>query len=114
MSEEHAAHAEHEPHDHTKLYLLVFAGLMVGTFLTVAATQVDFGMFNIVVALGIAIAKASLVLWYFMHLKESPNLIKFCAVIGFLGVITMLAFLIADLSTRAWIETPGAWSQLGW
>ena len=114
MSEEHTDHAEHEPHSHTKLYIMVFLGLMVGTFLTVAATQVDFGMFNIVVALGIAIAKASLVLWYFMHLNESPNLIKFTAVMGFLGVITMLAFLIADLATRSWIETPGAWSALGW
>ena len=111
MSEEHA---EHEVHDHTTLYLVIFGALMVGTLLTVVAAKVDFGMFNIVVALGIAIAKAFLVLTYFMHLKESPNLIKFTAVMGFLGLFTMLAFLIADLSTRTWIETPGAWSQLGW
>ena len=51
----------------------IFALLMVFTFLTVAATWVDLGKLNILIALGIAVIKAVLVCLYFMHLRyDSP------------------------------------------
>jgi cytochrome c oxidase subunit 4 len=45
------------------------AALLALTAITVALSQVDFGRVNIVVALGIATLKASLVAAFFMHLK---------------------------------------------
>ncbi|MCC7205098.1 MAG: cytochrome C oxidase subunit IV family protein [Phycisphaeraceae bacterium] len=51
----------------------IFAILMLLTFLTVAATWVNLGQFNIWIALGIAVVKAVLVGLYFMHLRyDSP------------------------------------------
>jgi cytochrome c oxidase subunit 4 len=56
-----------------RVLLTVFAGLLVLTVLTVAATYVNLGAANIWLALGIALAKAALVALYFMHLRyDSP------------------------------------------
>lgn len=56
-----------------KLLLGVFGMLMVLTVLTVAVRNIDLGMWNIWLALGIAVIKGSLVAMYFMHLRwDSP------------------------------------------
>ena len=70
----HAQHAggDHHDGDHHvvgwKILTVVFIALMVLTFLTVAAINVDLGPLNIVVALGIALVKALLVVFIFMHI----------------------------------------------
>ena len=60
-----------------KVYLTIFAALMVCTFLTVEAAKNDlnayFNGLNIIVALVIATFKASLVVLFFMHGKYSPK-----------------------------------------
>jgi len=78
MSHHEHTHGDHH-HDELahplplKLLLSIFAWLMIFTFLTVAATWVDLGNLNIVLALAIAVIKAVLVCLYFMHLRyESP------------------------------------------
>lgn len=56
-----------------KIYLSVLIFLLVLTVITVAVSRVDFGTFNIVVAMLIASVKAGVVGAYFMHLKyENP------------------------------------------
>jgi len=47
----------------------VLGTLLVMTFVTVAVSWFDFGRFNLWIAMGIAVFKASLVLLFFMHLK---------------------------------------------
>ena len=47
----------------------VLAALLVLTYVTVAVTSFDFGRWNLVVAMAIAVVKASLVVMFFMHLK---------------------------------------------
>ena len=62
------AHGGDEPHVvSVGLYLAVFAALLVLTGITVWAGRQDFGPFNTVVALGIAVVKATLVVLFFMH-----------------------------------------------
>jgi cytochrome c oxidase subunit 4 len=76
----HSADTHHDAHHDElahplplKLLFGVFGWLMVFTFLTVAATWIDLGNFNIVLALAIAVIKAILVCLYFMHLRyENP------------------------------------------
>jgi cytochrome c oxidase subunit 4 len=83
-----------------KIYIVIFLSLMVGTALTVAAAFQNFGQWNIVIALGIASIKASLVVLYFMHARYSVNrtkLVIICAVF-WLGI--MLALTLSDYSTR--------------
>ena len=46
----------------------VWIGLMILTVITVAVTYVDLGALNIIIAMGVATMKASLVVAFFMHL----------------------------------------------
>ena len=73
----------------------VFVTLMVLTFLTVAATWVDLGQFNLWLAMGIATVKASLVALYFMHLRyDHPfNGLILVASLGFLALFISLVLL---------------------
>lgn len=71
------AHDPTEMHVHIVppwLLIAVFAALLVLTFITVGVTQFDFGRtVNVWLALGIAVAKATLVALFFMHLRwDSP------------------------------------------
>jgi len=52
-----------------KGYVLVWVALMILTVITYYAATINFGVFNIVIALGIASLKAALVALFFMHLK---------------------------------------------
>lgn len=52
-----------------KTFLNVLIALLILTIITVAVAQFDFGAFNFVIAMGVASAKAALVMMYFMHLK---------------------------------------------
>ena len=86
----------------TRVYYVVFAVLMVGTSLTVQAAYLDLGPFNTIVALGIAVIKATLVVLFFMHVKYSTWL-TWAVVAGslfWLGILFVLTF--SDYLTRAW------------
>jgi len=83
-----------------KIYGLIFLALMVGTALTVWAAYQNFGPFNIVIALGIATIKASLVILFFMHGKYSSKRTKLVIVCGFFWLAIMLGLTLADYSSR--------------
>ena len=83
-----------------KIYAVIFLALMVGTFRTVFAAGRDFGRMNIVIALGIATIKATLVILFFMHGKYSSRRTKLVIVSGFFWLAIMLGLTIADYSTR--------------
>jgi len=56
-----------------RVYLTVLTCLLMLTIITVGVSRIDFGVMNLVVAMGIASVKAFLVALFFMHLKyESP------------------------------------------
>jgi cytochrome c oxidase subunit 4 len=57
------------------MYVAVWAGLLLLTGATVAISYLDLGLLNVVVALLIASAKASLVALFFMHLKFEDKLV---------------------------------------
>jgi cytochrome c oxidase subunit 4 len=89
-----------------KLYLGIFAALMVCTFLTVAAAKVDlnhyFSGLNIVVALVIATFKASLVVLFFMHGKYSPKRTQLVIICSVFWLAIMLFMTMSDYLSRAW------------
>lgn len=68
----------------------VLVALLFLTGVTVAVSYVDLGAFNVWLALGIASAKASLVLLFFMHIANEGRLI----VLSFLGTVLFLAIMI--------------------
>jgi cytochrome c oxidase subunit IV len=90
----------------TRVYYGVFGALMVFTALTSWVAFVDLGSFNLVVALGIAIIKATLVILFFMHVKYSTTLTKAVVATGFFFFLILVFFTMADLLTRN-IAAPG-------
>jgi cytochrome c oxidase subunit 4 len=97
-------HAEHEHHIVSPMiYLAVGGALLFCTGLTVAMSYVDLpGDFNAIVALAIAVFKATLVVLFFMGVKYSTRLTKLtviCGIFIFLGLISMT---MSDYISRAW------------
>jgi len=83
-----------------RILFLVLLALLALTGVTVGVSYVDFGRFNVWLALGIASCKASLVLLIFMHMKFEGRalVISFLATIGFLAI--MIGFTFWDISFR--------------
>lgn len=88
-----------------RVFGYVFFSLIVLTLVTVAAAQVDFGMFNFVVAMGIASLKAFLVLSYFMHLKYDDKLFVVLFFLSVFFLLVMYSFIAVDLGTRIFQES---------
>jgi cytochrome c oxidase subunit 4 len=89
------------------VYVAVFLALMVGTGLTVFAATVNLGMWNTPVALLIAVAKAALVVLYFMHVKYSSRLVSLAVGASILWFLLLIAGVVADYLSRGWVGTPG-------
>lgn len=70
----------------------IFVILMILTVATVGATLFDFGYtWNLVIAMGIAVVKAALVMLYFMHLRwDSP----FNAVVAIGSLLFVAIFIV--------------------
>jgi len=84
----------------TKPYFVVFAILMILLVVTVAAAYVHLGWLNIPVAMGIATIKAALVIWYFMHVKDSSPLILLSFLAGVVTLLVGACLLMADYLVR--------------
>ena len=86
-----------------KLYVGIWLALMVFTVLTVFAATLDLGVFNPIVALGIATTKAILVVLFFMHVKYAhEKLTKLVIVTAIFFFLILLALTMADYGTRLW------------
>ena len=93
-----------------RLYVCVFLALMVFTVITVGVALVDMGIMNNVVMLAIAVFKASLVIFIFMHLKYNPKILWFIAIGAFVWLGIMLALTLSDVMTRGWMPNqPETW-----
>jgi len=79
-----------------KLLLVVWIGLMVGTWLTVAASNVDLGALNIWIGLAIATAKATLVALFYMHLRWDKPFNAFVFVGAFFLLFLFIGFAMMD------------------
>ncbi|MEQ9453786.1 MAG: cytochrome C oxidase subunit IV family protein [Phycisphaeraceae bacterium] len=100
-------HSYNHPLPYTEMFL-TFVALMVLTFITVGVTTYDFGyVMNLVVAMTIAFIKASLVAWYFMHLKEDAPLNGIILISSLLFVTLFITFTLMDTNAYAYfLETP--------
>ena|SRR2546422_3578033 len=87
-----------------RLYFVIFLALLIGTVLTAWVSFFNFpGPLNAIVALTIAVIKATLVVLFFMHMRYSSRLIwvVFGAALFWLAIMFALTF--SDYSTRTWL-----------
>jgi cytochrome c oxidase subunit 4 len=84
-------------------YLVVFAALLLLTFVTLIAAAAPLGRWHTPVALGIAACKALLVILFFMHVLHGGRLTAL-VIVGALGWLTILLVLtMTDYVTRPWL-----------
>jgi|SRR3979411_22686 cytochrome c oxidase subunit 4 len=87
-----------------KVYVSIFLALLVGTALTVWAGLHDFpGQLNVIIALTIAVIKATLVVLYFMHMRYSARLIWVVFTSALFWLAIMFALTFSDYWTRGWL-----------
>jgi cytochrome c oxidase subunit IV len=110
MSEHTAEHAGHHVVSPV-LYVVIWATLIILTFVTAGIAHVDLEVhnpasifhglpFNAVVALVIATFKMSLVILFFMHGKYSSRLVQTVIVGGFFWLLILLLLTMADYLSR--------------
>jgi cytochrome c oxidase subunit 4 len=94
----HASHAA-EIDKHVRIYIIVFASLMVLTIITVAVSYLHLEIHTaIAVALAIATLKASLVALFFMHLiSERQVILVILALTAVLAAALLLLPMITNL-----------------
>lgn len=85
-----------------KLYIGIWLVLLVFTGLTVWAAFQNFGVGNPIIALAIAVTKATLVILFFMHVKYSPKMIALVIGCGLFFLSILMVLTCADYFSRAW------------
>ena len=89
-----------------RTYAWVFLSLLLLAALTMGIAQMDLGLLNIAAALGIAVAKAALVVLYFMHVRTSNRITWLFAAAGFFWLLIFLVLVMGDVLTRGWFPSP--------
>jgi cytochrome c oxidase subunit 4 len=90
---------DEEGHSHAvplRVLAAVWGALVILTWITISATRMDLGAFNIVIALTIAVVKSAYVVLYFMHLRyDRPfNAVILISAIAFVALF--IGFLLMD------------------
>jgi cytochrome c oxidase subunit 4 len=88
------------------LYVTIFMSLMVLTGVTVYSAFVDLGFLNFPVAMLIAGFKASLVVWYFMHVKYQSHLTKLTVATGLFFLFILLGMTLIDYVSKNFTGMP--------
>lgn len=76
------------------VYIKIGIGLIILTGVTVYISGLDFGPYNLLIAMVIAATKASLVALFFMHLKYDN---KLYSIVFIIGVFCLAIFIIITM-----------------
>ena len=88
-------------------YLLVFVALLVLTGTTVGVAFIDLGPLNNLVAMGIAVLKATLVILIFMNVRHATRLTGIVIGSGVFWLIIFIGLTLVDYTTRGWLGVAG-------
>jgi cytochrome c oxidase subunit IV len=84
-----------------RIYITIFLVLLAGTALTVWAAFIDFPYgLNTLIAMTIAVTKATFVVLYFMHVRYSARLVWVILGSALFWMAILFAFTLADYFTR--------------
>ena len=90
----------HETTGDRRTCLAIYVALLLLTVVTVLVSYVDLGMLNVVVALLIASAKASLVALFFMHLRSEDRLVWGFALVPVVYLAIIILGTLVDTMLR--------------
>ena len=86
----------------TRILVTVWAALMMLLALTIGATFLPIGGFKPAVNLAIALAKAGLIFWFYMHMRHERGLVRLAAIGAGAWLLILLLLLSSDFLTRSW------------
>jgi len=89
-----------------KIYVVIWASLMLLLLLTWGVAQVNLGRLNAVAALTIAVTKMLLVILYFMHVRYSERRTWVFVAAGFIWLLIMIDLTLGDYLTRHMSHSP--------
>jgi cytochrome c oxidase subunit 4 len=81
-------------------YLMVWFALVLGTGITIMVAGLQVGGWSVFAAIAIAAIKATLVLFYFMHLRYESVMFKAALTVAMLTLAVIMALTFADVSFR--------------
>jgi cytochrome c oxidase subunit 4 len=81
-------------------YVLTWVALLALLALTTGSAFIPLGRFNVVVNFAVALAKALLVVFVFMHVRRGSPMIRVFAVAGVLWLCLLVGLSVTDLATR--------------
>ena len=87
-----------------KIYVIIWASLMLLLLLTWGVAQFNLGPFNVVAALTIAVTKMLLVILFFMHVRYSERRTWVFVAAGFIWLLIMIDLTLGDYLTRSIAE----------
>jgi cytochrome c oxidase subunit 4 len=88
----------------------VFLALIVLTWTTVGVSYLELHEWNVVIAMLIALTKASLVAWIFMGVRFSTKMTRLFVVAGLVWLTIMIVITGLDYLTRPWDYQPKPWN----
>lgn len=95
-------------------YWVVWIALLALTGTTYGMSRVDLGgHWNLVVALTIAVAKASLVVLFFMHLWDAKGTNRLVFIVSIFFVLLLIGGVVGDMATRFPLARPPEASGIG-
>lgn len=95
---------EHKQESHihipARVFVFVWIALLCLTGLTIKAAQMKMGEWSMVANIAIASTKASLVLWFFMHLKYEKRVFKLMIFVPIITVSIIIVLTFFDIWYR--------------
>ncbi len=90
---------KHEPVPY-RTFIQIWLALLVLTGVTIAVSRVNLGALNVWVALAVASVKSSLVIFYFMHLRQESRLFKICLLVMLVILAIFIGMTFIDVLYR--------------
>jgi cytochrome c oxidase subunit IV len=83
-----------------RTYVLVWVALICLLAVTLASAYVPLGRENSAINLAIAVAKALLVAFFFMHLRSAHYMLRIAAMAGFFWLAILIGLSLTDFAVR--------------
>jgi cytochrome c oxidase subunit IV len=81
-------------------FVLIYVICLVLLAATITTAQFQLGAWNPILNMSISLAKTSLIVWFFMHLRRAATLIRLAAFAGFFWLLIMFGLSLGDYLTR--------------
>ena len=96
-----------EPALSLRSYTFTWLGLLGLTLLNTLVAFVNLGVWNTVIAIGIATIMASLVAGFLMHALYESSVVRVVLAGGVIWFLIFVSLTLGDFMTRGWLAFPG-------